>query len=154
MQQKSLYIVLSRLPSLLCLVGSPDGRNSRGARPSMEHETTGARSCPDTAARGGACQSRALGGDAAGSLARRRAAAILVHDSEDGPHARGARSVARWRRRLLYQAGTIELDLEISRSKIAGRLRLLGQVATGEPGLTQVGVTVEGPSGHLQSETD
>jgi len=55
---------------------------------------------------------------------------------------------------LLYQAGTIELDLEISRSKIAGRLRLLGQVTTGEPSLTQVGVTVEGPSGHLQSETD
>jgi hypothetical protein len=55
---------------------------------------------------------------------------------------------------LLYQAGTIEVDLEISPSKIAGRLRLLGQVTTGEPSLTQVWVTAEGPSGHLKSETD
>src|SRR5215216_1653561 len=101
-----------------------------GAMPIMEHETTGEGSSDSS---GGAARSRTPGHDDSGASARHRTIATLVADRERRPHARGARSLARWRRRLLYQAGTIEVDLEISPSKIAGRLRLLGQVTTGEP---------------------
>jgi len=124
--------------------------------PTMEDETTEARSAPDTAGGGGASPPRTPQPKEAGSgsSAQRRTIATLVYDSERGSHATGTRAIARWRRRLLYQAGAIEIDLEIRRSKIAGRLRLLGQATTGEPRLTPARVTADGPSGHLESETD
>lgn len=87
-------------------------------------------------------------------LPRRSTILTLVFDSEYGPRDGGARSLLRWRRRLLYRAGTAEVDLEVRRSKTAGYLRMLGQVTTGQSFPTQVRVDADGPSGRRTSASD
>ncbi len=78
--------------------------------------------------------------------------ATLVYDSECGPRRRPARSLVRWRRRLVYRAGTVEIDLEIGPSRADGYLRVLGQVMTGESSLAQARVTTDGLTGRLRVE--
>lgn len=80
--------------------------------------------------------------------------ATLMYDSECGPRSVGARSLVRWRRRLIYGVGGIEVDLEIGPSRGAGYLRLLGQVTTGAPGSVVVWVSTDGPTGRVQVEAD
>ena len=148
-----LYRFIATLNSPLARWSS-QGVESSGARPSMDHETTGARSCLDTAARSGACQSCAVGADPPGPWSNAEpphflcTTANVVHTLGVGAPSPPLATT------LAVSSGTIDLDVEISRSKLPGRLRLLGQVTTGEPSLTQVKVTIEGPSGHLQRETD
>jgi hypothetical protein len=54
----------------------------------------------------------------------------------------------------MYEAGGIEIDLEVGDSSIAGRLRMLGQVTASEPDLVRAWVAVDGPSGRLETEVD
>ena len=56
--------------------------------------------------------------------------------------------------RLLYQAGGVEIDLELSGSALAGRAHLLGQVAASAPDLSPAWVAVDGPSGHREAPID
>jgi hypothetical protein len=84
----------------------------------------------------------------------RRTIARLVHDSERASRPPGARAVTRWRRRLVYRTGAIEVDLEVGRSTIAGHVRLLGEINAGDASRCQARVTVDGPSGHLDCATD
>lgn len=84
----------------------------------------------------------------------RRLVAALVYDNRLQPRMAGIRSAATDQPRLLYQAGGIEIDLEVGSSSIAGRLRVLGQVMASEPDLVQAWVVAEGPSGRVESEVD
>lgn len=87
----------------------------------------------------------------------RRLVAALVYDTRHQPRvagARGARTIGAEQPRLMYQAGGVEIDLEVGQSSIAGRLRMLGQVTASEPDLTRAWVIAEGPSGRLESEVD
>jgi hypothetical protein len=54
----------------------------------------------------------------------------------------------------LFEADGIGIDLEVAQSRIAGRLRMLGQIVAGAPDLTQAWVITEGASGRLESEVD
>ena len=84
----------------------------------------------------------------------RRVAAALVFDSRLQPRPAGARAVGTDRRRLLYQADMVEIDLEVAASSTEGRLRMLGQV-TAEAS-TRVGarVVAEGPAGRVEADLD
>jgi hypothetical protein len=62
----------------------------------------------------------------------RRLVATLVYDSSLHPRGAGIRAVATGWPRLMYAAHGVEIDLEICPSSAAGRLRVLGQVTTGE----------------------
>ena len=84
----------------------------------------------------------------------RRLVAALVYDNRLQPRAAGARAVGLEQLRLMYQAGGIEIDLEVTDSSIAGRLRMLGQVTAEPPDLTQAWVAAEGPSGRVEAEID
>jgi len=95
-----------------------------------------------------------LGKDAPRPAIWRRLVAALVYDNRLQPRVVGARSVALDHPRLMYQAGGVEIDLEVGDSTIAGRLRMLGQVTASEPDLTRAWVIAEGPSGRLESEVD
>ena len=97
---------------------------------------------------------QALGKDAPRPAIWRRLVAALVYDNRLQPRVAGARSLALDNPRLMYQAGGVEIDLEVGDSTIAGRLRMLGQVTASEPDLTRAWVIAEGPSGRLESEVD
>lgn len=84
----------------------------------------------------------------------RRLVAALVYDNRLQPRPVGARAVEIDQPRLMYQAGGIEIDLEVGGSSIAGRLRLLGQVTAGEPDLARAWVVAEGPAGRTETEVD
>ncbi len=84
----------------------------------------------------------------------RRLIAALVYDTRVHPRAAGARAVAGDELRLMYQAGGIEIDLEVTDGGIAGRLRLLGQVTAEPPDLTRAWVAAEGPAGRVEGEID
>jgi hypothetical protein len=84
----------------------------------------------------------------------RRLVAALVYDNRLQPRVAGARALAIEHPRLMYQAGGVEIDLEVGHSTIAGRLRMLGQVTASEPDLTRAWVIAEGPSGRLETEVD
>jgi hypothetical protein len=97
---------------------------------------------------------QAIGKDAPRPAMWRRLVAALVYDNRIQPRIAGARSVALESPRLMYQAGGVEIDLEVGDSTIAGRLRMLGQVTASEPDLARAWVIAEGPSGRLESEVD
>jgi hypothetical protein len=98
---------------------------------------------------------QALGKDTPRPAVWRRLVAALVYDNRLQPRVVGARSVGALETpRLMYQAGGVEIDLEVGDSTIAGRLRMLGQVTASEPDLTRAWVIAEGPSGRLESEVD
>ena len=84
----------------------------------------------------------------------RRLVAGLVFDNRLQVRAAGARAVGVEQLRLMYQAGGIEIDLEVTDSSIAGRLRMLGQVTAEPPDLTRAWVAAEGPSGRVEGEVD
>jgi hypothetical protein len=97
---------------------------------------------------------QAVGKDAPRPSIWRHLVAALVYDNRLQPRVAGARAVAIEHPRLMYQAGGVEIDLEVGHSKIAGRLRMLGQVTASEPDLTRAWVIAEGPSGRLETEVD
>ena len=97
---------------------------------------------------------QAVGRDAPRPSIWRRLVAALVYDNRLQPRIAGARAVAADHPRLMYQAGGVEIDLEVGNSTIAGRLRMLGQVTASEPDLTRAWVIAEGPSGRLETEVD
>jgi hypothetical protein len=97
---------------------------------------------------------QAVGQDTPRPSIWRRLVAALVYDNRLQPRVAGARAVAMEHPRLMYQAGGIEIDLEVGNSTIAGRLRMLGQIAASEPDLTRAWVIAEGPSGRLETEVD
>lgn len=97
---------------------------------------------------------QALGGEAPRPAMWRRLVAALVYDNRLQPRLAGARSVGLDHPRLMYEAGGIEIDLEVGDSSIAGRLRMLGQVTATEPDLVRAWVVVDGPSGRLETEVD
>jgi hypothetical protein len=97
---------------------------------------------------------QAVGKDAPRPSIWRRLVAALVYDNRLQPRLSGARAVAIEHPRLMYQAGGVEIDLEVGHSTIAGRLRMLGQVTASEPDLTRAWVIAEGPSGRLETEVD
>jgi hypothetical protein len=98
---------------------------------------------------------QALGKDAPRPAIWRRLVAALIYDNRVQPRIAGARSVGTLENpRLMYQAGGVEIDLEVGDSTIAGRLRMLGQVTANEPDLTRAWVIAEGPSGRMESEVD
>ena len=130
--------------------------STAGAMPTMDDRTTEAGAAADIPTPGGSPppSTPPLADDGLRSTAGPRTVAAPAYDSERCAGPTGTRALARWRRRLLYRAGRVEVDLQVGRSKIAGRLRLLGQVTTGEPSVSPIEVTVDGPSGHLTRETD
>jgi hypothetical protein len=97
---------------------------------------------------------QAVGQDAPRPSIWRKLVAALVYDNRVQPRMVGARAVAFDHPRLMYQAGGVEIDLEVGNSTIAGRLRMLGQVTAAEPDLTRAWVIAEGPSGRLETEVD
>ncbi len=97
---------------------------------------------------------QAVGRDAPRPSIWRKLVAALVYDNRLQPRIAGARSLAIEHPRLMYQAGGVEIDLEVGHSTIAGRLRMLGQVTASEPDLTRAWVIAEGPSGRLETEVD
>lgn len=97
---------------------------------------------------------QALGGDAPRPAMWRRLVAALVYDNRLQPRLAGARSLNIEHPRLMYEAGGIEIDLEVGDSSIAGRLRMLGQVTASEPDLARAWVVVDGPSGRSEAEVD
>ncbi len=97
---------------------------------------------------------QAVGKDAPQPSIWRRLVAALVYDNRLQPRVAGARALAIEHPRLMYQAGGVEIDLEVGHSTIAGRLRMLGQVTASEPDLTRAWVIAEGPSGRLETEVD
>jgi hypothetical protein len=97
---------------------------------------------------------QAVGKEAPRPSIWRRLVAALVYDNRLQPRMAGARGVASEHPRLMYQAGGVEIDLEVGHSTIAGRLRMLGQVTASEPDLTRAWVIAEGPSGRLETEVD
>ena len=97
---------------------------------------------------------QAVGKDAPQPSIWRRLVAALVYDNRVQPRVAGARALAIEHPRLMYQAGGVEIDLEVGHSTIAGRLRMLGQVTASEPDLTRAWVIAEGPSGRLETEVD
>ncbi len=84
----------------------------------------------------------------------RRLVAALVYDTRLQLRPAGARSVDLDHPRLLYAAGGVEIDLEVNDSVLAGRVRVLGQVAANAPDLAGAWVTVDGPSGRLEAPVD
>jgi len=84
----------------------------------------------------------------------RRLVAVLAHDNRLHPGAAGARSVDPGPPRLLYQAGGVEIDLELGDSTLAGRVHVLGQVAAGTADLDPAWVAIDGPSGHHEAPVD
>jgi hypothetical protein len=84
----------------------------------------------------------------------RRLIASLVYDNRLQARLTGARAVGAEQPRLMYQAGGMEIDLELGESTIAGRLRMLGQVTADESDVTRAGVIADGPSGRFETEVD
>lgn len=97
---------------------------------------------------------QAVGKDAPRPSIWRKLVAALVYDNRWQPRIAGARAIAIDNPRLMYQAGGVEIDLEVGHSTIAGRLRMLGQVTASEPDLTRAWVIAEGPSGRMEAEVD
>ncbi|MCC6179502.1 MAG: hypothetical protein IT305_29685 [Chloroflexi bacterium] len=97
---------------------------------------------------------QAIGADAPRPSMWRRLVAALVYDNRLQPRVAGVRSASIEHPRLMYQAGGIEIDLEVGESSIAGRLRMLGQVTASPPDLTNAWVIIEGPSGRLETAVD
>jgi len=97
---------------------------------------------------------QAVGKDTPRPSIWRHLVAALVYDNRAQPRMAGARAVAFDHPRLMYQAGGVEIDLEVGQSTIAGKLRMLGQVTATEPDLTRAWVIAEGPSGRLETEVD
>ena len=84
----------------------------------------------------------------------RRLVAALVYDTRLQLRPAGARSVDLDHPRLLFAAGGVEIDLEVGDSALAGRVRVLGQVAANAPDLAPARVAVDGPSGHREAAVD
>ena len=84
----------------------------------------------------------------------RRLVAGLIYDNRLQPRPAGARSLDQGPPRLCYEAGGVEIDLELGDSALSGRVHLLGQVAASEPDLTPAWVAVDGPSGHREAPID
>ena len=84
----------------------------------------------------------------------RRLVAALVYDNRLQPRPAGARAVDLGPPRLQYEAGGVEIDLELGDSALTGRVHLLGQVAAGAADLTPATVAVDGPSGHREAPVD
>jgi len=97
---------------------------------------------------------QALGGETPRPAMWRRLVAALVFDNRLQPRLAGSRALGLDHPRLMYEAGGIEIDLEVGDSSIAGRLRMLGQVTASEPDLVRAWVVVDGPSGRLETEVD
>jgi hypothetical protein len=97
---------------------------------------------------------QALGREVPRPSVWRRLVAALVYDNRLQPRPAGARAVAIEQRRLMYQAGSTEIDLEVGQSQITGRLRMLGQVTAAAPDLARAWVITDGPSGRLETEVD
>jgi hypothetical protein len=98
--------------------------------------------------------SQATAGRAPQPTLLRRLVAVLVHDTRLRPRASGARSPGVDRPRLLYEAGGVEVDLEVGEGSSPGRLRLLGQVTAAQPDLARAWVAVDGPAGHREATVD
>jgi len=97
---------------------------------------------------------QATGGRKSRPAVWRRLVAALVYDNRLQPRAAGARAITFDQPRLMYQAGGVEIDLEVSESSISGRLRMLGQVTAEEPDLARAWVVAEGPGGRTEGEVD
>lgn len=97
---------------------------------------------------------QALGGDTPRPAMWRRLVAALVYDTRLQPRLAGARSLNVEQPRLMYEAGGVEIDLEVGDSSIAGRLRMLGQVTASEPDLARAWVVMDGPAGRFETEVD
>ncbi len=80
--------------------------------------------------------------------------ATLMYDPRLHPRPVGARAVDVDGLRLRYEAGGVEIDLEIGAGSPAGRVRVLGQVTANAPNLARAWVAVDGPSGHLEAPID
>ena len=107
-------------------------------------------------AAGGAVQIAAQAVDGRGSrtMLRRRVGATAVYDNRLQPRPVGARAVGVDQLRLLYQADTVEIDLEVTDSVAEGRLRMLGQVTADDGDLAHAWVIAEGPAGRVEAEVD
>ena len=92
--------------------------------------------------------------DRHGASPRDPVVAALVYDSQQQPTIAGARSVRTPKRRLLFEVDGVEIDLEVTRSTTAGRLRLLGQVTADDEHPDPAWVLIAGVSGCLETETD
>jgi hypothetical protein len=84
----------------------------------------------------------------------RRLVAALAYDNRLQPRPAGARSLDQGPPRLCYEAGGVEIDLELGDSSLPGRVHLLGQVAASAPDLAPARVAVDGPSGHHEAAVD
>ena len=84
----------------------------------------------------------------------RRLPAVLVYDTAAQPLTPGLRSVAQRSRRLLFMAAETELLLQVARTPVSARLKLLGQVLDdGEP-VAGAAVALCGPAGPIVQATD
>ena len=83
---------------------------------------------------------------------RRDGEVALVHDTRRHARPAGARAVPSEHLRLLYQAGVVEIDLEVVDSSTDGRLRILGQVTADDADLAHAWVVAEGPDGRVEAE--
>jgi hypothetical protein len=99
-----------------------------------------------------ACRARV--GQSPRSARLGRLMAVLVYDTRLRPRPAGARGVGPGHRRLLYEADLVEIDLEVSESALADRLRLLGHVTMAACDLAHGWVTLDGPSGHREAPLD
>jgi hypothetical protein len=84
----------------------------------------------------------------------RRVVAALVYDNRVEPQLAGVRAVAIEQPRLMYQAAGVEIDLEVRDSRLAGRLRVLGQVTAGDNDLRRAWVAATGPEGRTEGRVD
>ena len=93
-------------------------------------------------------------GRRAGPTMWRRLVASLVYDSHLQVRPIGARGAGADHLRLMYQAGGIEIDLEVGESSTEGRLRMLGQITDGDTDLAGAWVIAEGPAGRTETRVD
>ena len=96
----------------------------------------------------------AEGGRRARPTLWRRMAAALVFDSRLQVRPSGARAVGLDQLRLMYQAGAIEIDLEVTDGSTEGRRRMLGQITDGGTDLAGAWVVAEGPAGRTEADVD
>jgi hypothetical protein len=98
---------------------------------------------------------QSLSQDAPRPSAWRRLVADLAFDSRSQPRVAGARSASTTeRRRLLYQAGGVEVDLEIHGSPSGDHGGILGQVTASEADLVGAWVIAEGPATRAEADVD
>lgn len=84
----------------------------------------------------------------------RRVVATLLRDTRLEARATGARALGPQPTRLLYQAGRVEVDLEVTHSEHPGRRRIVGQVTADEVDLGRSWAVADGPGGRAEADLD